>query len=150
MNKSFAVLPVFAALALLALPLAAQSHDDTKAAAPSPADYSLVLPYNMPHLMKYVDQIGLSEERKALLNKYANETIRPALRPLLEEAQRLEKEIARTALAGQTKEQLAAKLDRLQRVKRDAAEIHIGCLNHVRQTLSAAEYGRMLKLAGAE
>lgn len=150
MNKSFAVLPVFATLALLALPPAAQAHDDTKVAAPSPAEYSLVLPYNMPHLMKYVGQIGLSGERKAALDKYANEMIRPALRPLLEEAQRLEKEIARAALDGQAKEQLTAKLDRLQRVKRDAAEIHISCLNHVRQTLSADEYGRLLKLAGAE
>lgn len=150
MKKTATILATLVTLSLAALPQTGQAHDDAKAAAPSPADYSLVLPHNMPHLMRYVGQIGLSEERKATLDKYANETIRPALRPLLEEAQRLEKEIARAALDGQAGEQLAAKLDRLQRVKRDAAEIHIGCLNQVRRTLSAEEYRHLLKLAGAE
>lgn len=135
------------AAAPTATPAPAASAAPARPAAPAKPDYSLVLPYNMPHLMRWVGQLGLPDEQKAALGKYAKEVVSPKLSPLLEEAQQLEKDIARAALDGTTPAQLASRLDRLQAVKRQAVEIHITCINHVRHTLAPEVYARLLKLA---
>lgn len=121
-----------------------------KPAAPAKTDYALILPHNMPHLMRWVGKLGLPPEQAAALGKYAKEVVSPKLSPLLDEAQKLEKDIAQAALAGQTKQQLAPKLDRLQSMKREAAEIHITCINHLRNTLTPEDYARLLTLAQSE
>lgn len=121
-----------------------------KPAAPAKTDYALILPHNMPHLMRWVGKLGLSPEQSAALSTYAKEVVSPKLGPLLDEAQKLEKDIAQAALAGQTKQQLAPKLDRLQSMKREAAEIHITCINNLRNTLKPEDYARLLKLAQSE
>lgn len=121
-----------------------------KPAAPAKTDYALILPHNMPHLMRWVGKLGLPSEQAAALSKYAKEVVSPKLGPLLDEAQKLEKDIAQAALSGQTTQQLAPKLDRLQSMKREAAEIHITCINNLRNTLKPEDYARLLKLAQSE
>lgn len=130
-----------------AAPAPTASAAPARPAAPAKPDHSLVLPYHMPHLMRWVGQLGLPDEQKAALGTYAKDVVSPKLSPLLDEAQQLEKDIGRAALGGATPAQLAPRLDRLQAVKRQAVEIHIACINHVRHTLAPDVYARLLKLA---
>jgi hypothetical protein len=126
------------AFSLLALPAKAE---------PTLQEYSLILPANLPHVMQFVDKLGLAEAQKRALNQYADGEVRPALGPRLKEAQRLEKEIGQAALDGRTVDELAGQIDRLAQLKRESAEIHLRCIERVRATLTREEYARLLALA---
>jgi len=119
-------------------------------AAPPLQHYSLLLPYNLPHLMQAMKgrstELGIDDEQKHSLAGLVFE-IRAMLQPRFEEAAALEQDIARAALDGQTKEQLAGQLDRLQELKRESAEIHIDCVNRVRNALSPEQYAHLLTWA---
>jgi hypothetical protein len=65
-------------------------------------EYSLLLPAHLPHLMSYVAQLDASAEHRQALSRHADEQVRPALRPRLQQAQQLEQEIARAALEGRS------------------------------------------------
>ena len=116
-------------------------------AAPAMPEYSLLLPAHLPHLMSYVAQLDASAEHRQALSRHADEQVRPALRPRLQQAQQLEQEIARAALEGRSAQDLAPQLDRLAQLKREAAEIHLRCIAQVRQTLPPEQYARLLALA---
>lgn len=116
-------------------------------AAPAMPEYSLLLPAHLPHLMPFVARLDASPEHRQALSRHADEQVRPALRPRLQQAQQLEQEIARAALEGRGAQDLAPQLDRLARLKREAAEIHLRCIAHVRQTLPPDQYARLLALA---
>lgn len=125
------------------------------AAVPPPPQYSLILPYNLPHLMGIVNdkekggQLHLGEAQRQALDRLVQD-VRAVLPLKLKEAQQLENAIGRAVLDGQTPGQLTVDLDRLQQLKRDAAEIHIGCVNRVRQVLSVEQYTQLIKLALAK
>ncbi len=116
-------------------------------AAPAMPEYSLLLPAHLPHLMPFVGQLDASAEHRQALSRHADEQVRPALRPRLQQAQQLEQEIARAALEGRSAQDLAPQLDRLAQLKREAAEIHLRCIAQVRQTLPPEQYARLLALA---
>lgn len=120
------------------------------APAPSPADYALLLPSHLPHLMSFVAQSGVSAEHQQALARYADEQVRPALGPRLQQARQLEQEIGRAVLDGSSAAELAPRLDRLTRLKREATEIHLRCIAHVRQTLPPDQYARLVALARAK
>lgn len=120
------------------------------AAAPAPAEYALLLPGHLPHLMPFVAQLGASAEHQQSLSRYADEQVRPALRPRLQQAQQLEQEIGRAVLDGRSAGELAPQLGRLAQLKREAAEIHLRCIAHVRQTLPPEQYARLVALATAK
>lgn len=119
-------------------------------AAPAMPEYSLLLPAHLPHLMSWVAKLDASAEHQQALSRYADEQVRPALRPRLQQAQQLEQEIARAALEGRSAQDLAPQLDRLAQLKREAAEIHLHCIAQVRQTLPPDQYARLLVLAKAK
>lgn len=116
-------------------------------AAPAMPEYSLLLPAHLPHLMQWVAKLDASAEHQQALSRYADEQVRPALRPRLQQAQQLEQDIARAALEGRSAQELAPQLDRLAQVRREAAEIHLRCIAQVRQTLPPEQYARLLALA---
>lgn len=119
------------------------------AAEPAPAlpAYALLLPGNLPHLMPFVARVEASAEHQQALARHADEQVRPALRPRLQQAQQLEQEIGRAVLDGHGAQELAPQLERLARLQREAAEIHLRCIVQVRQTLPPAQYARLLALA---
>ena len=117
-------------------------------AAPAMPEYSLLLPAHLPHLMPFVAKLDASPEHQQALSRYADEQVRPALRPRLQQAQQLEQEIARAALDGRSAQDLAPQLDRLAQVRREAAEIHLRCIAQVRQTLPPEQYAALRAFAG--
>ena len=134
-------------------PIAAANPASTAAPAadePSLQHYALILPENLPQLMQALKgrsrELGLSPEQTGSLAGIALE-MRDRLQPLLNEARSLEKGIAAAALNGEAPAALADRLDRLQSLKRQAAEIHIRCIAQVRQILPADQYSQLLALA---
>lgn len=141
-------------LPLLAISLAAPSAADQAATpggstAPQLKDHALVTPHYLPHLMEFVGKAGLSDEEMQTLRTYAEEQVRPVLRQIFQQARALEDEIARAAIEGSTVEQLAPRLDRPAALKREAAELHIRCVNNMRRTPPADKYQRVVELAAA-
>ena len=117
--------------------------------------YSLMLPAHLPHLMQVLGdaKVDLSpapsaEQRKALA-LHADEQVRPRLLPRLKDARQLEQDIAAAALAGSDAAALGSRMDRLQQLKHEAAEIHIACIAHVRKVLSPKQYAAVLRAATA-
>lgn len=118
---------------------------------PTPAQYSLIHPYHLPHLMGFIkdnrDAFGISGAQQQALDQVLSEA-RADTQPRQEAAHKLETEIATAAFSGQTELQLAAQLEHLQQVKREIAEIHIKFVTRVRDILSPDQYALLRKLAG--
>lgn len=138
----------------------AQPHTPPQAPSPTAAArdvplpmHSLLMPAHLPHLMHVLedDKVPLdpapSAAQRQALASFARERVRPNLLPRLKEARQLEQEIAAAVLAGQATAALAPRLDRLQQLKREAAEIHIGCIQNMRQVLSAEQYAAVQRAA---
>ncbi|WP_244957618.1 hypothetical protein [Alicycliphilus denitrificans] len=53
-------------------------------------------------------------------------------------------------LDGRSAGELAPQLGRLVQLRREAAEIHLRCIAHVRQTLPPEQYARLVALATAK
>lgn len=134
------------------------AHDDAQkdhkhtASAPALPDYALILPANLPHLMQTINREGealkLSASQKEAFAAILAQ-VPAAIWPKLTEAQTLEQEIARMVLRqGAPLQTVAARLDQLGKLKREAANIHIGCIERVRGILSAEQYASLLTLAG--
>ena len=100
--------------------------------------------------MPFVARLGASAEHQQSLARYADEQVRPALRPRLQQARQLEQEIGRAVLDGRSAGELAPQLGRLAQLKREAAEIHLRCIAHVRQALPPEQYARLVALATAK
>lgn len=101
--------------------------------APAPDEsilphYMLILPENLPQLTQamkgWCKELGLSAEQNGHLAAIVLQ-VRERLQALFTEARTLEKAIAGEALAGATPAALAEPLERLQQLKRQAAEVHI-------------------------
>lgn len=136
---------LLAATAVLAAGPATPAPDE-----PTLQHYMLVLPENLPQLTQAMKgrgkALGLTPEQNASLAAIVLE-VRERLQPLFTEARTLEKALASEALAGSTPAVLATHLDRLQQLKRQAAELHIDSINRIRAALSAAQYEQLLRLA---
>ncbi len=126
------------------------SAQAAQATQPALAQYSLVHAAHLPHLAWTLKgqtaALGLNEVQRGTLAALAFE-VRDQLQPRLEQARAAEQDIAQAALAGATVQQLAPQLDRLQQLKREAAEFHMRCIAQVRQTLPPEQYARLLALA---
>ena len=134
-------------------PIAAANPASTAAPAadePSLQHYALILPENLPPLMQALKgrsrELGLSPEQTGSLAGIALE-MRDRLQPLLNEARSLEKGIAAAALNGEAPAALADRLDRLQSLKRQAAEIQIDSTHRLRAGLTPAQYAQLVRIA---
>jgi hypothetical protein len=135
-----------------ALFMAITASVPTIAAEPAPiADYSLLLPANLPHLMQTITahqgDLTLDQAQKEEVDRILAEV--PArIRPLFQQAEALEKAIAADVLAGKAGDDLGSRLDQLQTVKRQAAQLHIACIGRVRSLLTPDQYRQVLTFAG--
>lgn len=144
--------PLFLAAAL-GLPLSAGAAEDGRHGKPTDPrllDYSLLRPAHLPQLMWALkgrgSDLGLDEAQTKSLAAAVLE-VRAALVPRLEQARALEQEIARAALDGRSRQELAESLDRLQRLKREAADIHIDSIHRLRAALSSEQFARLVGIA---
>lgn len=140
-----------AVLALLGLfaaaPLAAGPSDDPA----SVKHYQLFRVSNLPHLMESVqpnaEKLGLDDAQKAEVAAIRAE-VPGKIMPLFERAEALELALSADILAGKTGDDLAARMDELQAVKRAAADVHVACIARVRALLRPGQYAQLLELAG--
>lgn len=126
-------------------------------AAPAPDEptlphYMLILPENLPSLTQAMKgrgkELGLNAGQTGSLAAVVLEA-RDRLQPLLAEARALEKAIAAEALGGATPAALAGRLDRLQQLKRQAAEAHIDSIVRIKAAVTPAQYEQLIRLANA-
>lgn len=152
-RKSIALL--FAAAVGLAVATQAPAADDPRHGKPTDPrllDYSLIPTGNLPLLMWALknrgEELKLTPEQTRALAAAILET-RAVLLPRLEQARALETEIARAALDGRGKQELAERLDRLQGVKREATDINIDSIQRLRALLSSEQYARLVAVTQA-
>lgn len=133
-------------------PIAAANPASAAAPAadePSLQHYALILPENLPQLMQALKgrskELGLTPEQTGSLAGIALE-VRDRLQPLLNEARSLEKGIAAAALDGEAPSALAGRLDRLQLLKRQAADIQIDSTHRLRAGLTPTQYAQLLRI----
>lgn len=111
--------------------------------------YSLLLPGNLPHVMQTIrdhrSTLGLDARQSAEVDAILAE-VPGKIRPLFQKGEEMEKAITADVLAGHIDRDLRRRLDALQSVKREAAEIHIACITRVKKLLSGEQYERVLAL----
>ncbi len=140
------------ALCLSAMLLApAAMADEAKPGEPPLPAYALILPANLPHLMsvivKHRQDLGLSDAQQAEVDAIMAEV--PArIRPVFKRAREAEIAISNDVMAGRNLEGIPARIDALQALKREAADIHVACVVRVREMLTPAQYARVLELSG--
>ena len=129
------------------------SAQAAQATQPALAQYSLVHAAHLPHLAwalkGQTTALALNEVQRGTLAALAFE-VRDQLQPRLEQARATEQDIAQAALAGASVPQLAAQLDRLQQLKREAAQVQIDATQRIRTTLDAAQYQQLRQRAHAQ
>ncbi|PIE07142.1 MAG: hypothetical protein CSA74_08995 [Rhodobacterales bacterium] len=134
--------------ALLAGPALAE---DAKPGEPPLPAYALILPANLPHVMRVIldhrQDLGLSAEQEAEVDAIMAE-VPGKIRPVFEKARAAEIAIADDVMAGRNLEGIPARLDELQTLKREAADIHVACVTRVRAMLTPEQYARVLELSG--
>ena len=127
------------------------SAQAAQATQPALAQYSLVHAAHLPHLAwalkGQTTALALNEVQRGTLAALAFE-VRDQLQPRLEQARATEQDIAQAALAGASVQQLAERLDRLQQLKREAAQAQIDATQRIRATLDAGEHGAAKALRG--
>lgn len=137
--------------ALLATPAMTFAENAEPAAAPSIKEYALIFPANMPHLMETIGahrgELNLTEAQNAEVDAIFAE-VPGRIRPLFAKAKELEVSISDDVMRGGALADLGQRIDELAAVKREAAEVHIACINRVRGLLSPAQYAKVLDLAG--
>jgi len=112
-------------------------------------DYALVLPEHLPHLMESIGRLdatlGLNEEQKKELQSI-RQSIPGQMHEGFTKARQLETEIGQAVLEqGASAKDVSARLDELQRIKRNTTDLQISVLNRVKALLSAEQYQRVLK-----
>ena len=126
------------------------SAQAAQATQPALAQYSLVHAAHLPHLAwalkGQTTALALNEVQRGTLAALAFE-VRDQLQPRLEQARATEQDIAQAALAGASVQQLAERLDRLQQLKREAAQAQIDATQRIRATLDAAQYQQLRQRA---
>lgn len=135
-------------LALLtAQPAVADDHAPHQ--PPQTVDYALILPANLPHLLRTsldrADALGLNDTQRAVLRELMAEA------PLkvfsrLSQAEKLEQAIAREVLDNALPlTELQPRLDELVALKRGATEAQIATINRMQALLSKGQFRELLK-----
>ncbi len=125
--------------------------DEAKTSEPPLPAYALIMPANLPHLMsvivKHRQDIGLSDAQQAEVDAILADV--PArIRPVFKRAKEAEIAISSDVMAGRNLESIPARVDALQALKREAADIHIACVIRVRDMLTPAQYAKVLEMSG--
>ncbi len=152
-RSSYRSLIVLALLFQLGLPAAADENPKAQECAriePVSAQYSLVHPFHLPHVLRFIKENGeafrIDGKQQQAIDQVTAE-VRGPTQTRQAEAAKLEREIAVAAFDGQDSRSLAERFERLQRVKRDIAEIHVDFVNRLRGILLPEQYVLLRKLA---
>ncbi len=125
--------------------------DEAKPGEPPLPAYALILPANLPHVMRVIldhrQNLGLSDAQQAEVDAIMAE-VPGKIRPVFEKAKAAEIAIADDVMAGRNLEGIPARLDELQALKREAADIHVACIARVRAMLTPEQYAKVLELSG--
>ncbi len=101
----------------------------------------------MPHLTKMVkmnwDRLNLSEKQQEELLKIRQETMSNVMR-LKPQIQRLEKEVAKSTMLGDTPQSLKAKVDQIAKLKAEATMVHINCIYQTKKVLTPEQLKMIL------
>lgn len=149
----FKHLTLTAAAALLSLgALAADPHaDDAGYPEPRTIDYALLLPGNLPHVLRFAqmhaDQLGLDAAQRevvqGLMVKAPTEVM-----GRLNEAQDLELDLAEQVLyRGAQLADIQPRLDQLSRLKQAATQAQIASINRLQALMSAQQFRQLIALA---
>jgi len=140
-------------VALCNLPTYATSAEHEHHLQPETVDYALILPANIPHVLRTANsnsgKLGLDEPQKKLVRELMAEA------PLkvysnLQQAEKLEKAIAEDVLQRlPAAANLQPRLDELVRLKREASEAQIATIYRIRAAISEAQFRQLLKLTAS-
>lgn len=139
------------ALFVATLPALA-SDDDHTAQRPQTIDYALVLPGNLPHLLRIasnnVERLGLDAGQRQQLAGMMAQAPGEVMKRLIQ-AEQMETAIAREVLfEGRNADELKERLDALTRLKRTVTDAQIRNIVRMRELLGAHRFGALLELAG--
>lgn len=117
----------------------------------NPADYSIVLIRNFPHLMPVIfansETLKITEAQEESLKEIIADVKTPFYAKA-EEAMRLEKELSDEILKkGKTEDEVKEKLDALIKTKTEVAVIYFGAMNRIKKILTEEQYDKVLKIA---
>lgn len=133
----------------LSLPAWADA-DQCARIAPGPTQYSLIHPFHLPHVLRFItdneDAFRIDAEQQQAIGRLVAEVSGPT-RARQAEAGELEREIAAAAFAGRDSRAQAERFDRLQRVKREIAEMHVDFVDRLRGILTPEQFALLRKLA---
>ena len=146
------LIPLMLVSALLAGPAHAEK-DHERHLLPETIDYALILPANLPHVLKVAQvqagRLGLDEAQKTLIRELMAEAPMKVF-ARLKQAEVLEKAIAQDVLGGGlSAAELQSRLDSLASAKREATEAQIATIGRIRASLSEVQFKQLLKLASS-
>lgn len=145
-TRLFALTLVLAA----AMPVAAAAEHEAHP-QPQTVDYALILPANLPHLLRLAadqaESLGLDSARREDIRRLMAQAPSQVFERL-SRAEHLEKEIARDVLLGALSEaDLHARLDALVQFKRAATEAQIRTIGHLRALMPPERFHQLLESA---
>jgi hypothetical protein len=104
----------------------------------------LALPHPMKAIIPKYDAYDFTKEQDEKMQAIIADM--PAkMHAMFDEAEEIEREIQKAVMKeGQTKKQLASKLDKLQALKREITSLHIDTVNEIRAFMSKKQYKMMM------
>lgn len=115
-------------------------------------DYALILPTNLPHMLRTslqkADQLGLDEAQRKVLRELMAAAPNTVFSRLAQ-AEKLEQSIAGDVLHQRPQaEALPARLDELAALKRAATEAQIATIGRMQSVLTHEQFRQLLRLSG--
>lgn len=131
--------------------ITAFTHAYAKHSEDNPADYSIVLIRNFPHLMPVIfnnsEKLKLTEAQEEALKEIIADVKGPFYARAAE-AMRLEKELSEDILKkGRTKDEVKEKIEALIKTKTEVASIYFDAMNRIKGILTDEQYRKVLNIA---
>lgn len=134
-----------------------ESHEESHARpgrSPQTVDYALILPANLPHILRFAAEkssaLELSAEQLAEIRELVKAAPERVLKRLAQ-AEALEDEIARAVLEkGEKLADLQEKIAQLVALKRGATEAQINTLNRLQTLLTPRQFKMTVQFARQE
>ncbi|MGB3394796.1 MAG: hypothetical protein WA956_10490 [Stenotrophomonas sp.] len=150
LNSKLSVLFLSSFLSLTAWAEVRPGGEDCARIEPTPAQYSMIHPFHLPHVLRFIkdngDDFRIEGSQQQAIDRLAAE-VRGPTQSRQAEVGKLEREIAVAAFDGLDSRAQTERFDRLQRAKREIAEIHVDFVNRLRGILSPAQFALLRKLA---
>lgn len=150
LNSKLSVLFFSSFLSLTAWAEGRPGGEDCARIEPTPAQYSMIHPFHLPHVLRFIKDNGvdfrIEGSQQQAIDRLAAD-VRGPTQSRQAEAGKLEREITVAAFDGLDSRAQTERFDRLQRAKREIAEIHVDFVNRLRSILSPGQFALLRKLA---